>query len=108
MARSLPIADDLTPDEVPIAPSAEDWAAMSPWEQERFLEGAVTALDRERMRLGEGAPHLHSKFGAWNVLRDHFRRAGRPIYIGSEMPILYPAARVFEPDLFVVLDMPEP
>lgn len=101
-------AHRLGPDSLPIAPTAEEWQAMSPRAREAFLDEANMALEAETMRLSEGSPHIESKFAAFQVLRDHFKRIGRQIYIKPELAVHYPGAPVFAPDLLAVLDVADP
>ncbi len=91
--------------EVPIAPSAEAWRAMSAEARDRFVEGACLALEREAALMPEGFPHFYNKNRAYNLLRDHFDRGGRSIFLACELPVLYPGAPVFAPDLIAVIDV---
>ena len=91
--------------EVPIAPSAEAWRAMSAEARDRFVEGACLALEREAALMPEGFPHFYNKNRAYNLLRDHFDRGGRSIFLACELPVLYPGAPVFAPDLIAVVDV---
>lgn len=108
MARTLPLTDDPTPEPLPVGPSAAEWATMSEGARESFVQDANAALEREKRSLGEGAPHTHARFSAWQTLRDHFKRAGRDVYLGTDQAVIYPGERVFEPDLYAVVGEPEP
>jgi Uma2 family endonuclease len=101
-------AHRLGPDSLPIAPTAEEWQAMSPRAREAFLDEANMALEAETMRLSEGSPHIESKFAAFQVLRDHFKRIGRQIYIKPGLAVHYPGASVFAPDLLLVQGVDDP
>lgn len=81
---------------------------MSPKAREDFLDEANMALGAETLRLAEGSPHIESKFAAFQVLRDHFNRIGRQIYIKPELAVHYPGSPVFAPDLLAVLDVADP
>jgi len=96
----LPLESD-----VPITPSAEAWLAMSEAARDRFVEEASLALEREAARMPEGFPHFYNKNRAYNLLRDHFDRAGRSLFLACELPVLYPGAPVFAPDLIAVVDV---
>lgn len=104
-ARALP--EDVTED-IPVTPSEERWRAMSQAERDAFLAEALAALQREAELMPEGAPHIRSKTGIREVLGDYFARAGRKIYLGSELPVHYPNERAFAPDLIAVLDVEDP
>lgn len=81
---------------------------MSQAERDAFLDRALAALQGEAALMAEGSPHITSKTGAFELLRDYFRRAGRGVYLRSELPVHYPGERVFAPDLMAVLDVPDP
>jgi Uma2 family endonuclease len=53
----------------------------------------------------EGDVHRKAKQGALTALDDFFRRAGRRIYLSSELIVFYPDERSFVPDLLAVLDV---
>jgi hypothetical protein len=53
----------------------------------------------------EGDRHWNPKVSARKTLERYFARTGRSVYVGSELPIYYPAERVFAPDVFAVLDV---
>lgn len=95
-------------DGVPITPSVERWRAMSQVERDAFLEEALAALQREAELMAEGSPHSRAKFGARAMLGEFFERIGRHVYLGSELPVHYPGARSFAPDLIAVLDVEDP
>lgn len=96
----LPLESD-----VPTTPSAEAWLAMSEAARDRFVEEASLALEREAALIPEGFPHFYNKNRAYNLLRDHFDRAGRSLFLACELPVLCPGAPVFAPDLIAVVDV---
>ena len=98
----------LSQEDLLVAPTAERWRAMSKAERDAFLEASLAALQQEEARLSEGSPHSTAKTAAWQLLRDHFDRVGRPIFIRAELPVHYPGERVFTPDLIAVLDVEDP
>ncbi|CAN5865935.1 hypothetical protein BH11MYX4_BH11MYX4_60320 [soil metagenome] len=53
----------------------------------------------------EGDLHRKAKQGALSALDDFFRRAGRRIYLSSELIVFYPGEPRFVPDLIAVLDV---
>jgi hypothetical protein len=53
----------------------------------------------------EGDPHRVPKQRGLEALDAFFRRAGRKVYLSSELPVYYPAERMFAPDLIAVCDV---
>lgn len=96
------------PIEIPFAPTAAAWGAMSALQREAFLDEALAALQREAELCPEGAPHINAKIGIRQILGDYFARIGRRIYLGTELPVHYPGERVFAPDFLAVLDVDDP
>ncbi len=97
-----------SPEDVPFAPSAERWRAMSQPERDRFLSDSLAALQREAELMAEGSPHIRTKVRIREVLGDLFARMGRTIYLAIELPVHFPEERVFAPDFMAVLDVPDP
>jgi Uma2 family endonuclease len=93
---------DLDPRD-PRAPSAEQWAAMSRAEQEWVVAQLPSEVPRET--APEGDEHREPKDKALEALREYYRRKGRRVYLSAELPIYYPAERMFAPDLIAVLDV---
>ncbi len=77
---------------------------MSPAERARIVDMLPTSLPIE-LAPPEGDAHRKAKQGALTALDDFFRRAGRKIYLSSELVVFYPGERSFVPDLFAVLDV---
>lgn len=96
------------PPDLPIVPSAEAWAALSPEERHEFLLSVQEALQREAELTPEGRPHSFAKMSAATVLGDFFERLGRPIYLACELPVLYPGEAPFAPDLIAVVGVEDP
>lgn len=88
----------------PRAPSAEQWAAMTPAERDRVVAMLPTSLPLD-LQPPEGDAHRTAKQSALGALDDFFRRTGRRIYLSSELLVLYPAETGFAPDLLAVLDV---
>nr|WP_279636136.1 Uma2 family endonuclease [Corallococcus terminator] len=65
------------------------------------LPGEVTY---DEMAMPEGDRHSQPKMSTVDVLRGYFERRGRKVYVGTELPVYYPAERRFAPDLLVVLE----
>ena len=53
----------------------------------------------------EGDPHRDPKEKAVEALREYYRRLGRRVYLSAELPLYYPAERMFAPDVIAVLDV---
>jgi Uma2 family endonuclease len=87
----------------PRAPSSEVWRALSPEQRAKVV--ASLPSEWEDAAPPEGDPHWIPKVNARKTLERYFSRLGRKAYVGSELPIYYPAERVFAPDVFVVLDV---
>jgi len=101
-----PVAKPLT---LPaIAPTAEEWRAMTPAERERLLVEINAMLSDPREAMTEGRRHKKAKTRTIDALGLHFRSIGRPIYLAEEMSVLYPGEAVFTPDVLAVLDVVEP
>lgn len=84
-------------------PDEATWRSLSPAAQEALVEGIEAALDEYREAMSEGTRHVKRKMGAALDLDAHFRRAGRRVYIGSELAVLYPNEAVIVPDVLAVL-----
>ncbi|WP_047854496.1 Uma2 family endonuclease [Archangium gephyra] len=91
-------------DAYPRAPSREEWARMSEVERARVVEELPGEVTWDEMAMPEGDLHSQAKMGALQALKEYFSRQRRRVYVGSELPVYYPAERRFAPDLVVVLD----
>ena len=103
MAQLLPSTYVLDPND-PRAPTHEQWEAMSAEKRARIVDALPTSLPIE-VRPPEGDLHRKTREGALATLGDFFRRAGRRIYLSSELAVFYPGERSFVPDLMAVLDV---
>jgi hypothetical protein len=99
------VAHRLDPDsdDLPYAPSQEEWDRLTPDEQQRVMEGLPSEF--EWATASEGDPHREAKEHAFQALDEHFRRLRRRVYLSSELPIYYPREPVFAPDVIAVLDV---
>ena len=88
----------------PMAPSAEEWEALSPAERDAVVAALPGEVTYDEMALPEGDRHFKAKTRALNALRSYFRRQRRRSYFTAELPIYYPAEPRFAPDLLAVLD----
>ncbi len=91
-----------------LGPTEEEWRAMSPAERERRVMEIVDALQDPQRAMSEGRRHKRAKSEAVDALSLHFRTTGRVIYLAEEMPVIYPGAAGFTPDIMAVLDVPQP
>ena len=92
----------------PRAPTHAQWAAMSEPDRARVVDMLPTSLPVELAPPPEGDVHRKVKERAMSALGDFLRRAGRKIYLSSELIVLYPGERAFVPDLLAVLDVGHP
>jgi Uma2 family endonuclease len=66
------------------------------------LPGEVTDAE---MSPPEGDRHFRAKVRALGTLRSYFERLRRRVYLAAELPVYYPKAPRFAPDLLAVLDV---
>ncbi|HWU87883.1 MAG TPA: Uma2 family endonuclease [Kofleriaceae bacterium] len=99
------VASRNSPAGFPMAPSAEQWAALSPAERAAVVAALPGEVTDTEMALPEGERHFKAKTRALDALRGYFTRQRRRIYLAAEMPTYYPAEPRFAPDLFAVLDV---
>ena len=90
------------------APSAEEWAAMSEAERTGAEQRILDALDDYREAMSEGTRHSRPKINAYKDLGDHFSRAGRRVFLATELCVLYPGQQAIVPDLLAVMDVADP
>ena len=100
-------ADPLRTDRL-LAPTVEEWQALSPAERDRFLLRVLDSLSDPTLAMSEGRPHKKAKTRALDRLGLHFRTLGRAIYLAEEMAVVYPGEEPFSPDVLAVLDVVEP
>ena len=91
----------IDPDD-PRAPPLEVWQQLSAAERARIVAELPSEIE-----LGppEGDAHRLPKQRALDALETFFKRAGRSVYLSSELPVYYPGERMFAPDLIAVLDV---
>lgn len=87
----------------PRAPTEEIWDRMSEEGRRRVVASLPSELPRALPP--EGDAHRVPKKRALEALDEFFRRQGRRVYLGSELPIYYPDEPMFAPDLIAVLDV---
>jgi Uma2 family endonuclease len=88
-----------------MAPSAEEWAALSPAERAAVVAALPGEVTYDEMAMPEGDRHAKAKARALDALRGYFTRQRRRIYLAQELPIYYPAEPRFAPDLLAVLEV---
>jgi Uma2 family endonuclease len=87
-----------------MAPSAEEWEALSPAERDAVVAALPNEVTDAEMSPPEGDRHFKAKTRAWDALRSYFTQQRRRIYLSVALPIYYPAEPRFAPDLLAVLD----
>jgi Uma2 family endonuclease len=88
----------------PMAPSADEWEALSLAERAAVAAALPGEVTDAEMSPPEGERHFNAKIRALDALRSYFRRQRRRIYLAPEMPTYYPAEPRFAPDLIAVLE----
>lgn len=90
----------------PICPTAEVWAALSPTERadlsERIRLGLVAVREAQPP---QGTPHERAIRRTLDRVERQFDRKRRGIFLASDLPVEYPGAAAFAPDLLAVLDV---
>ena len=89
--------------EDPRAPAQHVWDEASEAERRRIV--ASLPSEPARAQPPEGDVHRRSKNRAVEALEEFYRRTRRRIYVSSELPVYYPAERMFAPDLLAVLNV---
>lgn len=89
--------------EDPRAPSLEEWERLSVAEREQVVQQLPSEI--ESSPPPEGDLHRIPKQRGLEALDEFFRRAGRRVYLSSELPVYYPAERMFAPDLIAVTEV---
>ena len=98
------LASRTSPAGFPMAPSVEEWEALSPAERASVVAALPGEVTDAEIAMPEGERHFQAKVRALDALRGYFTRQRRRIYLAAEMPTYYPAEPRFAPDLFAVLD----
>jgi Uma2 family endonuclease len=98
------LALQTSPAGFPMAPSTEEWEALSPAERDAVVAALPGEVTYDEMAMPEGDLHYRAKSRALDALRGYFTRQRRRVYLAAELPIYYPAEPRFAPDLLAVLD----
>lgn len=89
----------------PRAPSQEAWDRMTPAERAAVVDGLPSDFPVSEAAPPEGDTHFEAVVRARDVLRGYFQRAGRRIWVANNLPVYYPAERMFAPDVIAVVDI---
>jgi Uma2 family endonuclease len=81
---------------------------MSPAERTSAEQRILAALEDYREAMAEGTRHSRPKINAYKDLGDHFNRAGRRVFLATELCVLYPGQQAIVPDLLAVMDVADP
>lgn len=90
----------------PRAPPADVWEQMTDEERQRVLDSLPSEFEASEAMPPEGDQHFEAKVRARETLKGFFTRASRSVYVGCELPIYYPAEKMFAPDIMAVLNVP--
>src|SRR4051794_33590048 len=89
----------------PMAPAQEDWDRLDAAERAAVVAALPGEVTDAEMSPPEGDQHFRAKVGALTTLRSYFNRTKRRVYLAAELPVYYPKAPRFAPDLLAVLDV---
>lgn len=90
----------------PRAPPQELWDRLSDDQRQRIVDSLPSEFPPNEAQPPEGDHHTEAVYGARTALRRFFKRGGRSIYVGTSLPVYYPARAMFSPDVMAVLDVP--
>lgn len=88
----------------PMAPTQEEWDALDAEQRAEVVASLPGEVTDAEMAPPEGDRHFNAKRRALDALRGFFRKQGRRVYLAAELPVYYPNAPRFAPDLLAVLD----
>ena len=89
----------------PMAPSAEEWEALSPAERAAVVAALPGEVTYDEIGMPEGDRHTKAKARTYDALCRYFKRERRRIYVSVDPPTYYPDEPRFAPDLVAVLDV---
>ena len=93
---------------LPIVPDAGAWRAMSEEARVAFIVRCMDQLSEAALAMGEGRPHSTAKARVLDLLRQHYQRTNRLIYLAPDLMVLYPNEPPIDPDIIAVLGVPDP
>src|SRR5689334_2599881 len=86
-AETCMIALRTSPAGFPMAPTAEEWEALSPDERAAVVAALPAEVTYDEMAMPEGDRHTKARARALDALRGYFsRQRRRIIYVATEMP----------------------
>ena len=88
-----------------MAPSQEEWDALTESERAEVVAALPGEVTDAEMSPPEGDRHFKAKVRALGALRSFFTRQRRRIHLSAQLPVYYPGAARFAPDLLAVLDV---
>lgn len=94
-----------SPEGFPMAPTQEEWDALTTEERAEVLAALPGEVTEAEMAPPEGDRHFKAKMRALDALRGFFTRQRKRIYLAAELPTYYPDSPRFAPDLLAVLDV---
>ena len=98
------VATRLSPAGFPMAPSEDEWAAMTSAERDAIVASLPDEVTEAEMSPPEGDQHFNAKVQALDALRGYFRTQGKKLSLAAELPTYYPSEPRFAPDLLAVRD----
>jgi Uma2 family endonuclease len=78
---------------------------MTPAERRATVDALPGYIPEGESCMSEGDPHFDPKSEGRETLRTYFERAGRKLYVSSELPVYYPNETRFAPDLLAVREV---
>ena len=94
----------VNPDD-PRAPPQHIWDRLSATERQRIVDELPSEFPATEQCLPEGDHHSEPVYDSREVLRGHYGRTRRRIYVGTNLPIYYSDEPMFAPDVIAVLDV---
>lgn len=79
------------PTAFPMAPSHEQWLALTPQERLAVADSLPMSVTDWELSPPEGDLHSSTKNDAKDALEHFFRKRGRGIYVGADITVYYPA-----------------
>lgn len=91
--------------EDPRAPSADVWERLTPAQRASVLANLPSEFPVSESAPPEGDVHYDEVATIRDVLRGFFRRTGRRVYVGNNLPVYYPGEAMFSPDMIAITDV---
>lgn len=88
-----------------MAPSQEEWDGLTAAERDEVVDALPGEVTDAEMAPPEGDRHFRAKTRVLDTLRSYYARQKRRVYLAAELPVYYPAAPRFAPDVLAVLDV---